>query len=532
MQRTRVMPSTQPTLFDDLAGLAKRWKLFVVLFITLAVAVNALLGVVLFTLFGFASVTLYGVVVVVRKIVQIAFARASNAKTRRIIRAPLIAELSKAYPHVEREAYRLLRRPLHFHDFKDAVLEVLGQVYDQTMLDSLETEMPNRENGEHRPGDQRLKWVHDQWRELMCRSFGQCGVDTPYVGLVIPTYKTTKLELQRLIESLEDQTYPCIYATIVLNEDSPEMKAFTARLVKKYGGERYIRFVEPRKGKRNAMRAGFADFLDDPNPVKYVFNVDSDSRLEPDAIANAVRLFESDPEIACVTGHIVVSNPDVNLLTKLTHTRFHFAFNVERAAQNLFDAVTCMSGAFMAVRSTFLREILDSWSNQMFLGQVCNYGDDRHIATLALKHGYKSCYCPDSYSWTDVPHQMPVWKKQQTRWARSAWRETIITLPFLHRLPLWIVFEVAYLMLFPFILWGVLFALGLRAMTQGWEILIPYFAVCIVVNFIFNGLYGILTTRDFRFALTPFYLFYQFVYLQPIRLWALASLDKTEWGTK
>lgn len=512
---------------SSIHSITVRWKIMIAVIIVVAVAVSAVLGVVLFTAFGFASISLYGVVVIARKMIQLYLAHVSNHSMRLAVRRPLVEQLAKQYPDLEARGWALLRKNLQYEAFKEEFFRILEDAHDEQELHSLEeAHAPDRTDS--RPWLNNSLWVQNKWQQIMVNSFSHM----PYVGLVIPTYRTSKLELQRLIESLENQTYPHLWVSIVLNEDCPELKAFTYKLIRKYGGGKYIRFVEPRKGKRNAMLMGFKDFLENGEQVKYVFNVDSDSKLHPDAIANAVRLFETDPDIACLTGDIKVANTEVNLLTTLTTQRFFYAFNVERAAQNRFAAVTCMSGAFMAVRTTVLRQILKPWARQRFLGQICNFGDDRHIATLVLERGLKSVYCPDAISWTDVPCEMPVWKRQQTRWARSAWRETIITLPWLHLLPLWIVFEVAYLMAFPFILWGIMIALALRAIQHGPHVLLPYFVVVIALNFIFNAFYGIIVNRDFRYLLGPLYLFYQFVYLQPLRLWALISLDITRWGTK
>ncbi len=506
-----------------------RWRVIAVLALVLFIGVNALLGTVLFQVVGAVSITVYGLVVLARKIVQITFARMSNYRTRRIVRQPIVDALVEEYPHLRQAAQHILGKPSHFPDFKQRIMALLEDWYDNAILhegdeDPFVSDVP--------PGVVRMQWVERKWRDLMVRSFYGDGQPPRWVGLVVPTFKTSALELQRLIESLEDQTYPFIRVSIILNENNEELKAFTYRIIKKYGGGRYVRFVEPKQGKRNAMRVGFADFLDDPDPVEYIFNVDSDSRLHPDAIANAVRLMESDPHIGCITGNIKVANADMNLLTNLTYQRFFYAFDVERAAQNLWYSVTCMSGAFMGVRADLMRYILKPWSTQKFLGQACNYGDDRHLATLTLKLGLKSAYSPDSLSYTDVPHEMSVWKKQQTRWARSAWRETLITLPWVHKLPLWIVFETAYLLLFPFILWGIIASIIYRAAVNGPQLLVPYLIVVFLVNFIFYSCYAVLSTREFRFVSSPLYLLYQFRYLQPLRLWALISLDQTKWGTK
>jgi cellulose synthase/poly-beta-1,6-N-acetylglucosamine synthase-like glycosyltransferase len=500
-----------------------------VIALVIAVFTHASFGGVLIQDVGFVSLSLYGVVATLRKILQLLFARVHNRSRSYLVRKPLIDELIDVAPYLSVPAQKLLARPLHFDEFKTEVLQLLGDFFDQNEL-ALTEQLEEQIRFDLSPSYVRSQWIDVTWRQLMANSFRRYG-EIPLVGIVIPTYRTSKLELQRLIDSIEDQTYPHIYVCIVLNENDPELKAFVSRLIVKYGGARYIWFVEPRKGKRNAMYKGFVDFLQDSR-VKYVFNVDSDTLLHIDAIANAVRVFQSDEQIGCMTGDIRVANPHVNLLTRLTYQRYYFAFNVERAAQSFWNSVTCMSGPLMGIRSTILHEILGNWANQMFLGKLCNYGDDRHIATLVLKQGLKSVFSADSIAWTDVPDKIAVWKRQQTRWARSAWRETIITLPWMHRLPLWVIFDIAYQALFPFILWGIMLLLLYKSMVYGPQVLIPYALVTTALVFLANSVYGILVNRDFNYVLCPLYLVYQFIYLHPLRLWALISLDKTEWGTK
>jgi hyaluronan synthase len=520
---------SKPNCNVDTPTIATHWKLMVVSFIVIAVVINASLGGVLLQAFGFASITLYGAVAILRKVLQLFFARTHNHSRAYSVRKPIIDELIAMAPHLSVPARKLLTKSMHFEDFKAEVMALLSDLFDHNELD-LTDHLDEQIRFNLSPTYVKSQWIDITWRQLMSNSFSQLG-ETPYVGIVIPTYRTTKLELQRLIDSLEDQTYPNIYACIVLNEDNPELKAFAYNMVRKYGGGKYIWFVEPRTGKRNAMQKGFADFLQDSH-VKYIFNVDSDSRLHPDAIANAVHIFESDVQIGCLTGDIRVANPNVNLLTRLTYQRYYFAFNVERAAQSYWNSVTCMSGPFMGIRSTTLREILKDWTHQIFLNKLCNFGDDRHISTLILKQGMKSVFSADSIAWTEVPEKIAVWKRQQTRWARSAWRETLITLPWIHRLPLWVVFDIIYLALFPFILWGIMLLLVYKSMIYGPQILIPYAIVTLVLTFVSNSVYGVLANKDFSYLLNPLYLIYQLIYLQPLRLWALISLDKTEWGTK
>src|SRR5690606_21555159 len=69
----------------DVRPVLVRWRVIAVLALVLFVGANALLGTVLFQVVGAVSITVYGLVVLARKIVQITFARMSNYRTRRIV---------------------------------------------------------------------------------------------------------------------------------------------------------------------------------------------------------------------------------------------------------------------------------------------------------------------------------------------------------------------------------------------------------------------------------------------------------------
>lgn len=569
------------------------WKIFVVLFILVTVILGSLFGVVFYQAFGFASLGIYGFVVIVRKIWQLAFARLNNRRMRYIVRQPLINELIKVYPNLAKKAEHLLDKSLQFDQFKAEALKLIISSYTQRALD--ETEIVGM--GQLPPNVRQQLWADREWRYVVIRSFDktytlppypgqaerdrllmeyqdvlgyvrdQAGLEKavdamlaemqanwlkaydslqmPTVGIVVPIYRTRVIELKRLVESIENQTYPISFVELVLNDpEDDELKAMLVGLVTRYGDKYHWR-VEPRLGKRYAMRTGFDNLLESAyfrlsKQVKYVFNVDSDSELHEDAISNAVRVFESDSRIDCLTGDIRVSNHDVNLLTVLTYQRYFFAFNVERAAQSLWQGVTCMSGPFMGIRAAALAHILEPWATQVFMGNQCNFGDDRHISTLVLKSGRASVFTPDSIAWTDVPETMKTWRRQQTRWNRSAWRETIITLPWIYRLPLWVILDTAYLSLFPFILWGIVIWLTIKVLST-WldkglmamlEVILPYAVVVLALNFLFNALYGALVNRDARYLYNPLYIVYQFLWLQPIRVWALLTVNRTEWGTR
>lgn len=484
-----------------------RWRLFAVLLIVVLVGLATVLGFYMEVTLGGLTIyiTAYGLIVITRKVLQLWYATQNDRRVRKQVRQSYIDAAIRLYPYLKEQFLNIDIVRLQYGDFKSKVINLVGE---------------------------------NNWPRIVANSF----TTAPAVALVSPTYKTSDEESVRLVQSVAQQTYPGdIYLEVVLNEENGPKYDFIKTLFSRFARRFLFTRVreEPTPGKRHAMELGFQASINRES-VEIVFNVDSDTALHPDAIANAVKTFQADPRIHCLTGDVRVSNPRVNLLTVLTYIRYFFAFNVERSAQSNFYAMTCLSGPFLALRKQTLADILDAWANQTFLGKTANFGDDRHLTTLVLNLGLGANYCPDSIVWTDVPTDPKVWRVQQTRWARSAWRETIIMTPWLHKLHFWTIFDVAYQALFPFILFGILASIILRAIFLALEFgilaglasFVPYLVVVLLLTFLFQTLYGYLVKKDWRYSLSFLYIYLQYTQLQWIKLWALVTLDVTRWGTK
>jgi hyaluronan synthase len=108
-----------------------------------------------------------------------------------------------------------------------------------------------------------------------------------------------------------------------------------------------------------------------------IVTTDSDTILPRTAVRQIVARF-TNPSIGAVTGDVRVTNKQDNLLTRLISYRYWSAFHQERAAQSFFKVVMCCSGPFAAYRRDVVDRINDDYISQVFLGQICTCGDDRH----------------------------------------------------------------------------------------------------------------------------------------------------------
>src|SRR5205085_9000400 len=108
------------------------------------------------------------------------------------------------------------------------------------------------------------------------------------------------------------------------------------------------------------------------------------------------------------------------------------AFKVVKAAESLFNAVTCCSGCFSAYRREAILPKLDWWENQTFLGCPSTFGDDRSLTNCVLRD-WKVRYESKAVSHTIVPNTFSTFMRQQLRWKRSWTRESLIVAKFIWR---------------------------------------------------------------------------------------------------
>jgi hyaluronan synthase len=178
-------------------------------------------------------------------------------------------------------------------------------------------------------------------------------------------------------------------------------------------------FVQPKNaGKREALVQGVVHAKHE-----LVVFVDSDSFLDPFAIRHLVQPF-CDPKMGGVAGRTDVANTYTNNLTRMQSVRYYIAFRIMKAAESLFDCVTCLSGPLSCYRKDIVLNYKDKWLNQTFLGQKATFGDDRAMTNFVLRH-HRTAYQDTAICSTIVPNRYPVFLKQQMRWKRSWLRESL-----------------------------------------------------------------------------------------------------------
>lgn len=256
---------------------------------------------------------------------------------------------------------------------------------------------------------------------------------TPGVTIIVPCFNE-ETWIRKTILSAMDQFYPPEKLEVIVVDDcstdnsARKIQETIQEIRDREGPEAAARInyiIQPvNQGKRDALARG----AQDARHGLVVF-VDSDSFLNPYAILNLVQPFK-DPEVGGVSGRTDVANTYTNSLTKMQSVRYYIAFRIMKAAEGLFNAVTCLSGPLSCYRKDLILKYSDAWLNQRFLGHRATFGDDRAMTNLILQN-HRTEYQDTAICYTIVPNDYDVFLKQQMRWKRSWLRESLVASRFM-----------------------------------------------------------------------------------------------------
>ena len=351
-------------------------------------------------------------------------------------------------------------------------------------------------------------------------------------AVVVPVYNEDPVALKAALESIIKQSRR-VDEIWVIDDHSKDTECFelAQQLLAGREGAHVIR-AEKNGGKRHAQSHAFTQ-----SQADVFITVDSDTILDSDAVKEGLRPFGIDSNIQAVTGNVRVLNWDENILTRLSSLRYANSFLWERAAYSSFGGnVLCACGALSFWRGDLVRKNLDDYLTQKFLGVEVPYGDDRRLTNYALSEG-KVVLQDTALGYTAVPQRWSHYLRQQTRWNKSFFRETLWTLKNLrHRRGAWTLAaaEVS--------LWAAAFSLltfryGLDIVKMEAEFpmdLLWFGAMMSYARSVrFLGSQDVGRKEQWiTFALAPLYWVMTFTILVPLRFISIMTMKSGSWGTR
>lgn len=362
---------------------------------------------------------------------------------------------------------------------------------------------------------------------LFYRSCKETGQE-PRIAIVMPGFNEEEAIGQSL-SALLKLDYPVEKLQLIAVNDGSDDDTLAEmhRVADSAPGRvRVIDFPENR-GKRAAMAAGIRC-----SDAEMIVFVDSDSVVVPDALRKLVQPF-ADPRVGAVCGHADVLNLRENWLTRMQGVRYFVAFRVVKAAESVFNAVTCCSGCFSAYRREAILPRMDWWENQTFLGIESTFGDDRSLTNCVLRD-WRVVYEKRAISHTIVPNTFRGFLKQQTRWKRSWTRESLLVARFIWRKHPVAAFFTYLSIVLPLIApVAALHALVWGPLVHGGTLPLVYLAGTYSLAMVYS-LYYVLFQDEYSLVWLYGVLFV-FFYLA-IMLWqtyyAIATCRTSKWGTR
>lgn len=362
------------------------------------------------------------------------------------------------------------------------------------------------------------------------RSFPPATIhDAPSLTVIIPAYNEGPMVL-KAIRSVLSADYPRGRLEVFVVDDGSTDD--TWKHIKKAATEHphvvtAFRFSENR-GKRAALDKGFRRAKGE-----IVVTIDSDSVIDKGTLLAAVGPFR-DPKVGAVAGKVLVYNRNQGVIPNMLHVRFVLSFDFLRAVQSTYRTVYCCPGALSAYRVSVVRQVLDPWLNQRFLGSPCTYGEDRAMTNFILSVGYDAVYQRTATVHTVVPWTYRKLCRMYLRWDRSYVREVIHFMRIVWKRPFWpkVISLIDILITnarYP-VGWASLVLCVVLSVNDPTTILRLFFAMGLLSSL--NMLYYLYSERSWLFPYGILYSYFSFLTLFWIFPYAILTVRSRTWGTR
>src|SRR5689334_10445591 len=249
----------------------------------------------------------------------------------------------------------------------------------------------------------------------------------PDVSFVIPCMNEEDA-IRTTVRACYAAEYPTEKIEVIVIDDGSidGTAAALADLQRVYPALQVVSWSENR-GKRHGMAEGFRRATGE-----IVILLDSDSYIEPAGVRQLVEPF-ANPEIGAVCAHADPANADANVLTRMQAAYYFLSFRLYKAAESSSLTVLCCSGCSSAYRRSAVLPVIDEWLAERFLGRPVTWGDDRALTNWVLRRGLRTIYTDRAQAYTICPETLPKLLKQQIRWKKGWFVNSVRAAPFVLR---------------------------------------------------------------------------------------------------
>ena len=246
----------------------------------------------------------------------------------------------------------------------------------------------------------------------MGKTDGRIPLDEyPMVSILVPAHNES-LVIVRTVKALLNLNYPKDkYEIIVINDNSSDDTDEKLGLLQREAPESRLMVVNTGPevggtGKSNALNIGFS-----LSSGSVIAVYDADNTPEPNALIILVEHLLSDEKLGAVIGKFRTRNKNASLLSRFVNieTLTHQCMN--QAGRYFFFRLCTIPGTNYVIRRGIIEEI-GGWDTQAL-------SEDTESSFRLYRMGYYIRQVPNSVTWEQEPHLLPVWVRQRTRWARG-----------------------------------------------------------------------------------------------------------------
>ncbi|KAF4619536.1 hypothetical protein D9613_004681 [Agrocybe pediades] len=172
----------------------------------------------------------------------------------------------------------------------------------------------------------------------------------------------------------------------------------------------------------------------DPAFYEYIFTVDADTTVTPDALNRLVASSADDSQIIGICGETKLTNEEGSWWTMIQVYEYYISHHLSKAFESLFGSVTCLPGCFSLYRirtadkgrpiiisNRIIEEYSEPNVDTLHKKNLFSLGEDRFLTTLLMKHfpTFKTKFCPDAVAHTMAPESWRILFSQRRRWINS-----------------------------------------------------------------------------------------------------------------
>ncbi|TIC40573.1 hypothetical protein E3Q08_03710, partial [Wallemia mellicola] len=172
----------------------------------------------------------------------------------------------------------------------------------------------------------------------------------------------------------------------------------------------------------------------DPSFYEYLFMVDADTSVTPEAANRLVANCVDDSAIIGICGETRLDNEEDSWWTMIQVYEYFISHHLAKAFESLFGTVTCLPGCFsmyrlrtedkgkpLIISTRVIEDYSENNVDTLHKKNLLSLGEDRYLTTIMLKYfaSFKLKFTADAIAHTAAPETWSILMSQRRRWINS-----------------------------------------------------------------------------------------------------------------